>query len=519
MLSRSQVFTISLVCLLFLVGVSDAKTYTVSSTGSNSDQKVINEALLEAAEKPGSTVYLKSDNGPFIITGQIQIGSNTKLTGDSDAIVKVSKDTTQFFVDGVGVFGQIGGSAKNIEICGFTIDGNCDELSTSFANSGAGDHNAERLIELRGYTTDFGNNIKIHDMKLIDAFSDAIHIYFSTNVHCYNNLISNCQHSSIFYVCCFYSSINNNNIAGITSDCARLDSCQNCKVYKNIFYSYTGDNSNGAYQKGQNGLQVGDQGHSHGGGSDKPYHTTNIEVCENTFADCGRTSIWIDAAGKTPSTNLYIHDNKFIDVPVVETEGTPVNGVNVTESSANISYDNLPSQEMSEKVFSSIFDIFDMNFYTKVGKNDSVILPDGFEKSPSNSTGIIEYHDIGNASYTLVTVPSGGMSEVKYEVNGIEETHTLLIGERTNNGIMFTQTNIWDGNIPHDGNSLKLPGKIDPYQIKVTCITPTGGEFNPNFKIETVTFSPLIIHPAVILLFIAIWIFIRFIKKSIKHMI
>ncbi len=355
--------------LILTIGISDAKTYTISSTGGNSDQKIINDALIEAANNPGSTVYLKSDNGPFIIDGQIKIGSNTKLTGDPNTIVMVSKTTTQFFVDGVGVIGQLGGAAKNIEICGFSIDGNCDDLPRNFANSGAGDHNAERLIELRGYTNDFGNNIKIHDMKMYDAFSDAVHIYYSENVHCYNNFISNCQHSSIFYVCCFYSSMYNNEIFGITSDCARLDNCQNCKIYKNIFYSYTGDNSNGAYQGGQNGLQVGDQGHSHGGGSDKPYHTTNIEVYENTFANCGRTSIWIDAAGKTPSTNLYIHNNKFVNVPVVEREGTPVNGVNVTESSDNVSYDNMPSVELSEKVFSSIFDILDTEF-TDSGKTE-----------------------------------------------------------------------------------------------------------------------------------------------------
>jgi len=510
---------ILILSLVFLIGIADAQTYTLSSTGGNSDQKIINEALQEAANNPGSTVYLKSDNGPFVIDGQIKIGSNTKLTGDSDTIVKVSEKTTQFFVDGVGVFGQLGkAAAKNIEICGFSIDGNCDELSPSFANSGTGDHNAERLIELRGYTNDFGYNIKIHDMRLYDAFSDAIHIYYSENVFCYNNFISNCQHSSIFYVCCFYSAIYNNEIFGITSDCARLDSCQNCKIYKNIFYSYTGDNSNGAYQGGQNGLQVGDQGHSHGGGSDKPYHTTNIEVYENTFANCGRTSIWIDAAGKTPSTNLYIHDNKYIGVPVVERDGTPVNGVNITESSDNVSYDNMPSVELSENVFSSIFDILNMNFYVQAGVNDTIILPDGIKTSPIEATGTIEYNEIGNSTYTLVTIPLDGLSEVQYEVDGTKETHTVMIGEYTKNGIQFIETDIWAGNLSHDGKSLKLTGKVDSSNIKVKCLTPKG-EFEPDFKIKNTTFKPLKIHPAVILIFVTILIFILFIKRSIKRML
>ena len=84
--------------LIFLTGIADAKTYTISSTGSNSDQKIINDALLDASKNPGSTVYLKSDNGPFIIDGQIKIGSNTKLTGDSDAIIKISKQRLNYFL-------------------------------------------------------------------------------------------------------------------------------------------------------------------------------------------------------------------------------------------------------------------------------------------------------------------------------------------------------------------------------------------------------------------------------------
>jgi hypothetical protein len=436
--------------ILYSVELTQAETYTVSSTGDNSDQKIINDALRDAFDNPGSTVYLKSSNGPFVIDGQIQIGSNTKLTGDSDTVVKVSKSTTQFFVDGVGVFGQLDSSIKNIEIWGFTIDGNCDELPRSFANSGAGDHNAERLMEFRGTTTDFGSNIKIHDMTLIDAFSDAVHIYFSTNVNCYNNFISNCQHSSIFYVCCFYSAMYNNEIFGITSDCARLDSCQNCKIYKNIFYSYTGDNSNGAYQGGQNGLQVGDQGHSHGGGSDKPYHTTNIEVYENIFANCGRTSIWIDAAGKTPSTNLYIHDNKFVGVPGVKTDGVSVNGVNVTESSENISYDNLPSQELSEKVFSSIFDILDVEFpenatTTQTAEDFNYTIKETENGKVAGGIKILGFNNwivLNNQTYissmddtivktSIIQNPSlvgwsGGVSDVQKAVNISIENNTVI---------------------------------------------------------------------------------------------
>lgn len=529
MLSKVRVFII--VCLLLIQstglsqGGQSSKIYTVGIPGSDaqfiavdgSAQTAINEALKAAYDAGGGTVYLLK--GTYNINDQIKIGSNTKWTGDSDAIIRVSSSTTQFFVDGVGVVGQLDkGHVKNIEICGFQIDGNCDELPKSFANSGPGDHNAERLIELRGYTTDFGNGIAIHNMRMYDAFSDAIHIYYSNNVYCFNNFISNCQHSSIFYVCVIGGTINNNKIAGITSDCARLDNCQNIKVYKNIFYSYTGDNSNGAFQKGQNGLQVGDQGFSHGGGSDKDIHTTNIEVYDNTFADCGRTSIWLDAAGKTPGTNVYVHGNKYVDVPVVETSGTPVSGV-YAPSSDDVSYDSLPTEEMSEKVFtsiSSIFDVMYLNFASKAGINDTVVLPEGLNSTPSEATGMIEQYELGNLSYTLVSVPATGLSEVQYEVNGETATHTLMVGEKRGRNIIFSNASIWGGELSHQGNSLKLDGIVNATDIHVRCVTPYE-EFKPTFEVIRAETQIVRVHPILIPTFCILLICFIYCRFVIKH--
>ena len=92
-----------------------------------------------------------------------------------------------------------------------------------------------------------------------------------------------------------------------------------------------------------------------------------------------------------------------------------------------------------------------------------------------------------------------------------------MIGEYTKNVIQFTETDIWAGNLNHEGKSLKLTGKFDSSQIKVKCLTPKG-EFEPDFKIRTTTFKPLKLHPAVILIFFTIHIFIMFIRTSIKHM-
>ena len=92
----------------------------VSPSGS-SDQNVINQAL-----SGGGTVYLQS--GVYNIDGQIRIGSNTILTGSPDAILRVSFSNSQWFVDGVGVIGAINEPLNNVEISGFSLDGNCENL-------------------------------------------------------------------------------------------------------------------------------------------------------------------------------------------------------------------------------------------------------------------------------------------------------------------------------------------------------------------------------------------------------
>lgn len=335
-----------------------AAEQTVSPSGSNSDQNIINQALSQVAQAGGGTVYLNA--GVYEITGPINIGSNTVLTGDSKAIIRVSSSSSQWFVGTTGIINPQEFPLKNVEIYGFQIDGNLDQLPRSYANY-KGDHDAERLIYLRGSKKAFMEDISVHDMQLYDSYSDGIQIAYANNVQCYNNFVSNCQHSGIFLISVVYGAIHGNDVAGITSDCVRLDNCVNCTIYNNVLYSYTGDNTNGQGTNGENGLQVADEGFSHGGGSEKPTHTTNIEVYNNTFANTGWHGIWLDSTGKGVD-NVYIHDNIFLKGEELETKGISVEG---------ISFDNPPSKELSEKIFSSIFDILNMSFYDSAITNQS----------------------------------------------------------------------------------------------------------------------------------------------------
>lgn len=139
------------ISFFLLIGVAHAgDTQTVNPSGSNSDQTVINNALEAVYQSGGGTVNL--NHGVYTIDGQIKIGSNTVLTGSPDAIVRVSSSSSQFFVDGVGIIGQIDSPQNDIEIHGFQIDGNCHNLPTSYANSDPGNYNAVRLIDLKGST-------------------------------------------------------------------------------------------------------------------------------------------------------------------------------------------------------------------------------------------------------------------------------------------------------------------------------------------------------------------------------
>ena len=354
----------SLFFTVFFTGAASAASdYIVSPTGATNDQDVINKAIEEASESGGGTVYLNP--GVYLVDGPVIIKSNIHLTGDPNAIIRVAPTSSQWFKGQIGVICNPRESVHNVEISGFQIDGNIANLPRSYANSRSDTrHDCEKLILIGGWQSNFGSNIKIHDMKLYNAFSDGIYIRFSKGVACYNNFISNCQHEGIFFSCVLNGTIYKNKIAGITSDCARLDNCQNCKIHDNIFFAYTGD-SYGAYKGGHNGLQIGNAGVSHGyDARNKPFKTKNIEVFNNVFSDPGLRAIWYHAG-----ENVYIHDNKFVNAEELETLGIPV---------GDISFENQPTVEMTEKVFGGLLEILNIDFVDNARYNqteDSIKIP------------------------------------------------------------------------------------------------------------------------------------------------
>lgn len=335
----------------------NGNVYRVRPTGSYDNQKKINEAI-EKASKNNGTVYL--EKGVYYVNGPVIIKSNVMLTGDSDAIIRVAPypHSSKWFTGQTGIICNPEEVIHNVVIWGFQIDGNIKNLPASYANSRSDTrHDCEKLILFGGWSSNFGSNIKIHDMKLYNAFSDGIYIRFSKGVACYNNFISNCQHEGIFFSCVIDGLIFGNKIAGITSDCARLDNCQNCKIRDNIFFAYKGD-SFGAYKGGHNGLQIGNAGVSKGyDASNKPFKTKNIEVYNNVFSDPGLKAIWYHGG-----ENVYIHDNEFVNAEELITMGIPV---------GDISFDNQPTVEISEEVFGGLLKILNIDFVDNARYNQT----------------------------------------------------------------------------------------------------------------------------------------------------
>ena len=423
-------------------GVAEALDLTVSPTGANNDQIIINDALEAVYKSGGGKVVLNS--GVYKVDNTVVIWSNTVLTGAHDAVIMVSPTSSKWFIGSIGII-SCKESVKNVEIYGFQVNGNLGAFPPEYANSHS-PHKKDcmRCIILHGDSGNYADNIRVHDMKLYDSFSDGSYIYFARNVAVYNNFISNCQHEGVFFSVVIGGELYNNQIAGVTSDCARLDNSIRCRIFDNIFFSYDGDNTNGAYKHGENGLQIGNQGFSHGYGSPKPTVTTDIEVFNNTFVNNGLKAIVL---GSGSDNNVFVHSNKFIGVAELEQMGVSVKV---------ISYNNPPTVEMSEKVFTNIFDILKMDY--------SFVYPDVSQDLKGN-VQVLSYKN-----YSLVDVQGEGVTVVKVSYNDTQVTH-------------YIEKDVWVGSLSHQGDRVYLPGSFLESNLKVTCISKQGFQEVTDFEV------------------------------------
>jgi hypothetical protein len=436
--------------ILFLITFSGlAKADTVLNP---TDQNGINQALAA-----GGTVYLNA--GIYDITGPINLPSNTVLTGDSNAVIRVSSSSSQWFTGSTGIITCT--DPQNIVVSNIQIDGNLENLPHSYNSNDQDPHDAERAIYVIGSSGSRGNNVNIHGLKIFDTFCDGVHVRFCDNVHVSNLEESDCQHEGVYFCEDFNSEISGCHIARITSDCLRVENCKNVLVHDNLLYSYSGSNNNGAYEHGEAGLQVGNQGRSFGTGSPKPDSIENVEIFNNTFVNDGLEAIAADSVALESQSNVYIHDNQFIGKAELATMGVPVDV-------GNVSYTNPPTLQQSESIFSSIFDALNLKYndsgFTNQTANDiqytvqqteqgliaggikiigfsNVVNIDGVNYIPDNKSILVKYAAVKAPSFSFV---SGGVSNVKSSVNTsiVNGTaYATLTVKMEFSGCLKTQTN------------------------------------------------------------------------------
>jgi hypothetical protein len=420
---------------LFFIGSIDVVSAGQTIYLSPTNEDGINDALETAKGASGTTTVILNP-GTYEIKGSLIIYSNTVLIGNHAKIL-VSSKSNQWFVPPNGII-TTKGPVENVRIENLIIDGNCHNLPAKYAHTPGHKHDCEKLIIIKGYSNKNSKNIVIRNCIFANAFSDAVYVAHSKDVIVENNQISNCQHSSIYFSCVINGLIQENDIAGITSDNVRVENSKNVKVLYNNLYGYFGPKSNGAYQGGHNLIQVGDQGFSYGYGSPKSIHTENIEIAYNTFSGKHLNTILIDAARKTPTTNLWIHDNVFVDMPDIERDG--------------YSAENPPSIEETKEIFTTLKDLL---------KRDYTFQYLNIEQDLEASAEVV-YHNYSTAPYSLLTVEGEDDIEViKISYDGKTARH-------------FVDRDMWVGEFQRVGNGWYIPGEFDREKLKITVYSEKG---------------------------------------------
>ncbi len=201
-----------------------------------SDQVQINQALnFVAANASYTTVYLKGNN-VFEIDEPVLISSNTTLTGEATASIKL-KDNAAWWTLDKPIIAQTGRLSwdpygvptegiNNVEIYGFTING-----GSQLEPSGA------RYNTLLHFTFPF--NIKIHDMKFIGGETDAIRLSSDGTAspiesEVYSNYVFASGHDAVSFVNVTGFGIYENEIIKTrTNSGIRATGCNNFTIHNN----------------------------------------------------------------------------------------------------------------------------------------------------------------------------------------------------------------------------------------------------------------------------------------------
>jgi len=268
-----------------ILGEQDTQTIIIAGDGSgdyncdgSSDQVEINQALEYAAANPGTTVYLK---GPFtyVIDDTILIGSNTTLTGDSTATIKLASGLSIWGGGGSSISNEKamlmikGNSASNITIRNITVDGSQSDYYPDI-NLGTSCYNMATLIGCDGLT--------IQDVTFQNGCNDAMLISESSNIVIDSVTVNKCGHDGVYAYHVTDIIVKNCSFINRTNSSCRFDTVTN-----GVFVNNECTTSGGGYA----GLEL--QG-----------TLKNIEASGNYFHDLDAPAI---VHLNTDETNVNIH--------------------------------------------------------------------------------------------------------------------------------------------------------------------------------------------------------------------
>ncbi|MCE5231305.1 right-handed parallel beta-helix repeat-containing protein [bacterium] len=292
------------VCAVCLVGCKtfskrDPRTIYVSGNGAGdyncsgtSDQLQINEALAYAAAHPEkNTVHLKGPH-TYWINDTILIGSNTTLTGDKTAVIKLIDHAR--WRSGKPMMRVKGPGAHDITICGFEIDGNDKNNMDDGRHGGAGYYT---MINISGSREAFTRNVNIHHMYLHDNLGDAVSASRVSRVEYHDNVVHRHGHDGIQARNGDYINVYNNKFIDRINVAIRFADCNHSKAYNNDITAESG----GA------GIQIQ---HSTDGTMD------DVELFGNTIYRTSNAGIFVYNARNVPkerASNVWIHNNVLYD--------------------------------------------------------------------------------------------------------------------------------------------------------------------------------------------------------------
>lgn len=195
------------------------------------DEIEINAALTFVTGHAGfTTVHLK---GPhiYIIGNSVKIGSNTTLTGDATAVIKLM-DAANWPKLVPLVTATATSGIHDVTVRGFEIDGNDTANYTGGRNRGQDYYNA---LAFKGVT-----NLNVHNMYIHDNMNDGMKISSCANVNYHDNRILRHGHDGLYAYKSYYINAYNNAIAIRTNCGIRFSDSNHCKAYNNTISRNTG---------------------------------------------------------------------------------------------------------------------------------------------------------------------------------------------------------------------------------------------------------------------------------------